>query len=86
MPEIPPPDASTPIVDENGVMLDNFARWVLQITNNDLIVGSGSPESVIEATVGRRYLNDTGTTNTLFYIKKLADIGGDASQGWEAVG
>ena len=86
MPEIPIPDASTPIIDENGVMTAIFQRWVTAITMLDLIVGSGSPEGVIDATVGRFYLNDTGTTITLLYVKKLAEIGGDSTMGWEAVG
>ena len=85
MPNIVSPDANTPIVDDKGVMDTIFQRWVSQITANDLIVGTGSPEGVIEATVGRQYMDDTGATGSLLYMKKLADIGGDRTQGWEAV-
>jgi len=85
LPDIVPPQATTPIVDENGVMDDVFQRWVTQMTRLDLIVGTGSPEGVIEATVGREYLDDTGLAGAVKFIKQLPDIGGDRTQGWVAV-
>ncbi len=85
MPDIPQPSSNTPIVNKDGVMEDVFQRWVTQITNNDLIVGTGSPEGVIEATVGREYLDDTGSTGAVKFIKQLPDIGGDRTQGWVAI-
>lgn len=85
MPEIAPIDANTPIVDKNGIMTPVFQRWMSQVSRLDLIIGTGSPESVIEATVGRFYMDDSGASGSLLYAKKLADIGGDASQGWVAV-
>lgn len=85
MPSIPVPDADLSIVDDNGVMTDVFQSWVSEVTRLDLIVGTGSPEGVIEATVGRQYMDDAGATGSLLYMKKLADIGGDRSQGWVAV-
>lgn len=86
MPEIAFPDANAPIVDENGRMTDAFQRWVTQMTRLDIIIGTGSPETVIPAIVGRFYIDDSGSGATLLYTKKLADIGGDNTQGWEAVG
>jgi len=85
LPDIVPPQATAPIVDENGVMDDVFQRWVTQMTRLDLIVGTGSPEGVIEATVGREYLDDTGLAGAVKFIKQLPDIGGDRTQGWVAV-
>ena len=85
MPDIVPPQATTPIVDESGVMDDVFQRWVTQMTRLDLIVGTGSPEGVIEATVGREYLDGTGLAGAVKFIKQLPDIGGDRTQGWVAV-
>ena len=85
MPDIVPPQATTPIVNESGVMDDVFQRWVTQMTRRDLIVGTGSPEGVIEATVGREYLDDTGLAGAVKFIKQLPDIGGDRTQGWVAI-
>ena len=85
MPNIVPPNASTPITNEDGTMVDAFQRWATQMTRLDLIVGTGSPEGVIEAAVGREYLDDTGAAGAVKFIKQLADIGGDRTQGWVAV-
>lgn len=85
MPEIVAPQANTPIVDENGVMTDEFQRFIDAIARLDLLVGTGSPEGVIEATIGREYLDTTGAAGAVKYIKQLADIGGDRTQGWIAI-
>jgi hypothetical protein len=85
LPEITQPDADTQIVTPDGRMTDEFQRFINQITQLDLIVGTGSPEGVIEATVGREYLDDAGAAGAVKYIKQLADIGGDRAQGWVAV-
>ena len=85
MPDIPIPDASTPIVNESGAMNDHFQIWVSRMTNLDLIVGTGSPEGVIEATVGREYMDDAGSVGAVKFIKQLADIGGDRTMGWVAI-
>lgn len=85
MPNIVPIDANTPIVDSNGIMSPVFQRWMSQVSRLDLIIGSGSPEGVIEATVGRLYMDDTGSAGSMLYSKKLPDIGGDRSQGWIVV-
>jgi len=85
MPEIPIPDASAPIVNEDGAMNDIFQIWVTRMTNLDLIVGTGTPEGVIEATVGREYMDDAGLAGAVKFIKQLSDIAGDKTKGWVAV-
>jgi len=77
--------AFKPIVDENGHPGDEFYRWMTDITRLDLLVGTGSPEGVIEATVGREYLDDAGVAGAVKYIKQLADIAGDRTKGWVAI-
>jgi hypothetical protein len=66
-------------------MTDVFQRWVNDVTNNDLIIGTGSPEGVIEATVGREYLDDAGLAGAVKFIKQLPDIAGDRTMGWVAI-
>lgn len=86
MPEIPQPDADTPIINSEGKMEDAFQAWVSRMTNLDLIVGTGTPEGVIEATVGREYLDQTGSVGAIKYIKQLADDGsGNKAKGWVAI-
>ncbi len=79
------PDAETSIVNVDGVMNDNFQRWVTDVTNEGLIIGTGSPEGSIDANVGREYLDDTGLSGAIKFIKQKADILGDKTKGWVAV-
>jgi len=85
LPDIAPIDADTPIVTSNGVMSDVFQRWMNQVTRNDLLIGTGSPEGVIEAQIGREYMDDTGLAGAVKFIKQLPDIAGDRTKGWVAV-
>jgi hypothetical protein len=82
LPDIPVPHVAQSIVDPEGNMLDTFQRWVEQMTELDLIVGTGSPEGVVVAKQGREYMDDAGVAGAIKYIKKLDDIGGDETLGW----
>tara|TARA_R110000782_G_scaffold81321_1_gene160726 strand:- start:1061 stop:1216 length:156 start_codon:yes stop_codon:yes gene_type:complete len=46
------------------------------------IVGTGSPEGVIEAVQYSLYLDGTGSAGAIQYRKMLPSIGGDRKQGW----
>ncbi len=85
MPEIPTLDPAESIVNEAGEMTEVFQKWALQITNLDLIVGTGSPEGNITAQVGREYLDDAGTAGAVKFIKQKAELLGDRAKGWVAV-
>ena len=83
MPNIVPLDPLTRIVDENGLMTQVARDWVQDVTNNDPIIGTGSPEGVVTAFQGRSYMDDAGTAGAISYIKRDADDGlGDTSKGW----
>jgi len=84
LPNITPIDANTPI-SKDGVMTDIFQRWMSQVSRLDLIVGAGSPEGNIEAEIGREYLDTTGTTGAVKFIKQLPDIAGDRTKGWVTI-
>jgi hypothetical protein len=85
MPEFNPPNANNPVIDEQGKMEQQFRTWTINVTNESTIVGTGSPEGVIEASQYREYIDSSGSTGTIKYIKMLADIGGDTSQGWTLI-
>ena len=82
MPDIPVPQQVQAITDTEGRMLQTFRIWVELITQLDLIIGTGSPEGVIEARQGREYMDDAGTAGAIKYIKRDDDIGGDKKLGW----
>ena len=82
MPNITPPHATQPIIDNEGKMEQVFRTWTQDITRLDLIVGTGSPEGVIDAEQGREFMDSTGTAGAIKYIKRDSAIGGDSTQGW----
>ena len=72
-----------PMVDENRVSTQDFRSWVQIINNQALIIGTGSPEGVVSALQGARYMDDAGTAGNIIYIKRDADDGaGDTTKGW----
>lgn len=76
-----------PIVDpKTGMVNDQFRLFLLQTAERGLLIGTGSPENVVEAQQGAEYMDETGLAGAVKYIKQLADIGGDKSQGWVAIG
>lgn len=82
MPDFSPPNANNAITDESGRMLQAFRTWTQSITKESTIVGSGSPEGVVEASLYREYVDSTGSTGSIKYIKMSSEIGGDTSKGW----
>lgn len=85
MPDIVQPNPISKVVTDSGVASAEFYRWMTQITANDLIIGTGSPEGVIEATIGREYMDDAGLAGAVKFIKQLPDIAGDRTMGWVAI-
>jgi hypothetical protein len=73
---------SQPVTDDDNEMSQRFYTWTQAITNLQILTGSGSPESVIEASITTLYMNTAGTAGNILYIKKLSDISGDRTQGW----
>jgi len=72
-----------PIVDKNGVMTEEFLIWVGQVTANDPIIGTGSPEGVIRALQGRFYIDTAAGTGSVLYVKRDGSDGpGDPTKGW----
>lgn len=79
---VSPPTTTRPIVDSNGEMSQEMRTWTQVITGQALIVGTGSPETVIEASQGAEYMDDTGTASNIKYIKRDDNVAGDRTKGW----
>lgn len=69
-------------ITEEGVMTERMSQWTQSVTRLDTIVGTGSPEGVIEAFQTQQYMDDAGTAGSILYIKRDADIAGDRTTGW----
>ena len=74
-----------PIVNDKGIMTQEARAYFNTITELLMITGQGSPENVISARIGALYTDVNGSTGSILYVKKLANIGGDQTQGWVLV-
>jgi hypothetical protein len=78
-------NAAQPIVQPDGTMAQPFRQFTQDASLSIPIIGTGSPEGVVEARQYSLYIDSAGTTGSLQYRKMQPDIGGDKSQGWVAV-
>ena len=76
------PSYTIAIVDDSGRQTQEFNDWVNGVNRSLIIVGSGSPEGVVTATIAQEYMDSAGTAGAIKYIKRDADIAGDLSKGW----
>ena len=76
------PNSDRPMIKEGGSPSVQMNTWLKIISDRSLIVGTGTPEGVIEAGQGAEYMDDSGATGAIKYIKRDADIAGDKTLGW----
>ncbi len=81
LPEIITPSGVLPIT-ESGKASPEFMSWLQKATDLQIAAGSGSPETVLSAGQGKLYMDTSGSAGSILYIKRNADIGGDATKGW----
>ena len=63
-------DPNIKIVETDGRMAAIFQLFISQVANESLIVGSGTPEGVLEALQGRFYMDEDGAAGSVLYIKQ----------------
>lgn len=77
-----PPSQQQPIVSKGGFMTAVYRTWTQLVTREQLLTGTGTPETFVEALPGTRYMDDAGIAGAILYIKRDADIAGDKTKGW----
>ena len=77
-----PPSADRPFLEEDLTPSEQSRSWINAVTLSIPIIGTGSPEGVVEAQQRQTYLDEAGTDNTTSYIKRVNDIAGDKTMGW----
>ncbi len=75
---------SRPIVNKDGLMTLEMALWSERVSN-PVIIGTGSPEGVVEALQGSLYMDSSGSSGSILYIKRDVSVGGDSKKGWIVV-
>ena len=73
--------ATLPVVDKNGQMVQAFRTWVQQVTDLSILSGAGSPEGAVVAQPTRLYMDTTGSTGSILWIKQT----GSDNTGWVLV-
>lgn len=77
------PSRDRAIIDREGKMSQEFTSWTQIVTNQLLIIGTGSPEGAIEAPQGALYVNNAGTAGSILYVKRDSQDGaGEKRNGW----
>ena len=79
------PNSDRSMSKDGGSPSPQMNSWFKSVTDKALIIGTGSPEGAVEATQGALYMDDSGVTGAILYIKRDADILGDKTRGWIAV-
>ena len=77
-------NANNPIT-QNDKMTEQFRAWTVLVTQYLPIIGTGSPEGVVDARQYSLYLDSTGAAGAIEYRKMQTDIGGDTKKGWVLV-
>lgn len=78
-------NASQPIVLTDGTMDQLFRQWTLQVGNSLPLVGTGSPEGVVEAPQYSLYIDESAPLTPVQYRKMLPEVTGDRKKGWAVV-
>jgi len=76
---------SSPLVESDGTATQQFNTFLLDASLSIPIVGSGSPEGVVEARQYSLYINSAGASGAIEYRKMQPDVSGDRTQGWVLV-
>lgn len=72
-----------PIIEDDGSLTLQSRTFFRTLFIQSLIIGTGSPEGVIQAEQGASYMDDAGTAGAIKYIKRDNDDGaGDKTIGW----
>jgi len=73
---------SVAVVDDQFRPTLPLRRLSADVNAMTIIIGTGSPEGVVEARISRLYMDDTGVAGAIFYIKQVNDIAGNRKNGW----
>jgi len=73
---------SLSIVDEERKPTKQLRDFFLDVFNESMLSGTGTPEGNVEAPKLSLYMDDTGTAGSILYVKQVGDVLGDRSKGW----
>lgn len=71
------------LVNDSGVLTEESRVFFSDLVDRVPSYGDGSPEGVVEGVVGATYYDLAAAQGSRVYLKIVAEIDGDAAQGWE---
>lgn len=74
-----------PIVEADGTASQPFSEWARMVSNNLPIIGTGSPEGVVEAPQYSLFIDEAVPLTPVTYRKMLPLLSGDRRNGWAIV-
>lgn len=74
--------AGTPVVNQKGQPEQVLRLFSEAVAKLPIIIGSGSPEGIVDAQPSRLYMDMTGISGAILYIKRDANIAGNTKNGW----
>lgn len=80
------PSPARPLVDERGIMSEQTRLWAQSITDAQRIIGSGSPDGIVEANQGVFYIDEDAALGSVLYVKQRDNVAGDRKFGWVLIG
>ena len=66
-------------------MHSHIRLFLLTLANRSVIIGTGPPENTVSAQAGALYMDDSGVSGAILYVKKVNNVTGDDKQGWVLV-
>ena len=78
-------NVAQPVVEADGTMSRPFSEWASLVSNNLPIIGTGTPEGVVEAPQYSVFIDEAVPLTPVTYRKMLPLIGSDRTKGWAIV-
>ena len=78
-------NANQKIVNDDGTPTNVFLQYLLKVSESVVIVGTGSPEGVLEAPQYTLYVDESNPSTPVTYRKMSPHIGGNRKNGWAVV-
>jgi len=70
------------IINPDGSMTVLLSDFFAELAELTIAEGTGSPEGILEASATKQYMDTTGLTGAILYIKQVDSVAGDKSLGW----
>lgn len=83
--QVNPISRSDKAVDAQGRPTEKFNLFTEAVSQLVVSVGTGSPNGVLSAFQGKLYIDLSGGSGSVLYVKQVDSVGSDRTLGWVLV-